>query len=998
MRRITLALALAGAVIATGCSGGESSTTGGNPGVTENDFRITVQNGQDDNDSLLMVHGYVTSSPAGIDCGFGRSGACTAVFPAGTSVTLTATAVGNWDANPDPDVEDPRPYIFLGWSGDCTVDPCTLTGPADRYIVASFGEQIVRHGNWSAGSTHGPLFLDTLADLAGGQTPEYNCFSCHGSGLRGIGIAVSCQNCHSTGVAGVGMHEAAEGHGSAGCGRCHTGAGFLDYIGADGTADDHLNGYAASGTAKAGVVQGPAYGRPVDVDPTTQPVIAGTYYSFGDDGVLGGGDDSWNFDDGVKCDTCHTFTATTVSLRPVTQIQFPQATGTGITVTTDGVTGICGQCHSGARDGYNVAQLAIAIGAQAIDAQMASNNAVVRQHYLPAAATLLGADASLWYEYGTATNNFIYTARNEHGGKGACSDCHNSHTGELRDIAQNCGSCHFDENGIPVRNFFELEEVRQFGFEGDIDGDANAHESIKAEIDGLAQKVLDAMNAYAVAPTVGGARLCYYENRFYYDDGAGGGTANDGVCTPAFCSNPAFTSSSACTAAGATWNVGEVASASQYKKFTPRLLRAGFNYLTYANDSGAWAHNPRYVVEVLFDTIIDLNTATTTLGGTATPFAGKRAFNGHFGGAEDASPYSAMVYHASTNPPMGFTSGACYQCHGGAKGLATFLDNQVTPPWPPPGIPPSAGFTEFQVNAIQCSTCHTNGNDMKITASPITTLNFPGQKPDGQYTAIDAVEFFPNPADRACAACHSGREGTLSIDAYIASIGGEAAGWVGGFKNPHYLGAAGALLGSNARMMYEFPGKAYTANPPHFGSPHGSLHGASCVGCHEPKGTAHTFEITAADMAPETGKCGVCHKPTAHGDFTLSNTEHEFATLRNELEAAIAAYSDAAVDAGVPGANRVCYKDGHPYFTIDSVEPYGFLCQAADSGTPKMDPALIRATGNYKWAKAEPGAWAHNTEYALEILYDSIVALGGVPSIGVPGDATRPAPPEPPAP
>jgi uncharacterized protein YgfB (UPF0149 family) len=947
MRRISLALALAGAVTAAGCSGGATSTTGGNPGVTENTFKVTIQNGQNGNTSLALTGGFVVSTPAGIDCGVGRPGPCEFQFGAAETVVLTPTAVA--------------PNVFFGFAGDCVGTACTLVGPADRYIVAQFttADRATGHPNWENPAIHAANYV----------SDAFNCQACHGATLAGAGIIPGCTKCHEfpfTAIANdapaanddvVGDHfrvtAAFDDHGSgwsSSCLRCHTHEGFRDYVGVDGS-DEHLgttfkptNANTTCVTATSAIG---ADGRPFCVlaDGTTPDT---SKYAFGP----------------LRCTTCHnpnseplTNALTTVrfpstgsfAALPVAPATYPNITAVEnplnltVTNTVDGSTGVCAQCHQGRESTASVNARIASSATGGLD-DVIGTGTFINPHYLGAAGTMFGADAKMWAEY----PGKIYSGRMEHGGKASCTFCHDPHTGHLpadSQIAAKCGTCHFNEAGAAVSSLLELEEVRQFGYEGDIDGD-EIEESLKEEIEGLEVVLYAKMQEYAAST---GTAICYNGGAhpyFFIDTDASGGE---------------------CSAS-------ESVSANSFKAFTPRLLRAAFNFKWAHAEPGAWAHNPRYVIEVLFDGIVDLRQGLgETVNIATTPQ--KRAFNGHFGGAEDASPYSAMVYHAWDNPPMGFTSGACYQCHGGAKGLAEFLENQVAPAWPAPG-----GFTAYQVNAIQCSTCHTNGDDMKITESPITTLNFPGQKVAEQSTVIDAVEFFPNPADRACAACHSGREGTLSIDTYITSIGGEAAGWVGAFKNPHYLGAAGVLLGSNARMMFEFPGKTYTANPPHFGSPHGSLHGSSCTGCHEPKGTAHTFEITAEDMAPTTGKCGACHAPTAHGDFTLSNIEHEFVTLRDELKAAIVAYSDAAVVAAVPGANRVCYKENHPYFTVDSAAPYGFLCDAADTGSPKMDPALIRAAGNLKWAMAEPGAWAHNTEYALEILYDSIVALGGTPS------------------
>lgn len=71
--------------------------------------------------------GTVTSSPAGINCPTSGGGTCSAPFPSGTSITLTAAAT----AQP-----------FGGWlSGGCsgTATTCTLTLSADNTVSAGFG-------------------------------------------------------------------------------------------------------------------------------------------------------------------------------------------------------------------------------------------------------------------------------------------------------------------------------------------------------------------------------------------------------------------------------------------------------------------------------------------------------------------------------------------------------------------------------------------------------------------------------------------------------------------------------------------------------------------------------------------------------------------------------------------------------------------------------------------------------------------------------------------
>ena len=137
MRRISLALALAGAVSAA-CSGGaKSSGTGSDKGVSDGTFTVVVQNGQaingaPANPGLAIKGGYVTSVPAGIDCGEGAHSACSATFASNVTVALTATPVGT-----DPAFT--LPYAFLGWAGDCQGEgACSLTGASPNFCPINF--------------------------------------------------------------------------------------------------------------------------------------------------------------------------------------------------------------------------------------------------------------------------------------------------------------------------------------------------------------------------------------------------------------------------------------------------------------------------------------------------------------------------------------------------------------------------------------------------------------------------------------------------------------------------------------------------------------------------------------------------------------------------------------------------------------------------------------------------------------------------------------------
>jgi hypothetical protein len=117
--------------------------------------------------------GVVKSTPAGINCG----AACSASFPDGTSVTLTATAGSS--------------STFVGWGGDCatagTQATCTVTASGIRTVEAMFRLEGGTDGGTSGGtdggssacppgqvvcaSTKGTFCADLAAD-------SQNCGSC----------------------------------------------------------------------------------------------------------------------------------------------------------------------------------------------------------------------------------------------------------------------------------------------------------------------------------------------------------------------------------------------------------------------------------------------------------------------------------------------------------------------------------------------------------------------------------------------------------------------------------------------------------------------------------------------------------------------------------------------------------------------------------------------------------------------------------------------------
>jgi OmcA/MtrC family decaheme c-type cytochrome len=155
MRRISLAVALIGAVAAAGCGGGaKPSSSEGNKGTAGVNFTVTIKN---------VGPGAISGS---MSCA--ADSTCTATFAAGTTVTLNAAPTGS--------------NYFNGWFGSCQgTGACTLTPTADQYVVSYFSTTPQAHANWAAGHD---------------QTSTLNCGICHGSEGQGLGLAPACASCH----------------------------------------------------------------------------------------------------------------------------------------------------------------------------------------------------------------------------------------------------------------------------------------------------------------------------------------------------------------------------------------------------------------------------------------------------------------------------------------------------------------------------------------------------------------------------------------------------------------------------------------------------------------------------------------------------------------------------------------------------------------------------------------------------------------------------------
>ena len=639
-------------------------------------------------------------------------------------------------------------------------------------------------------------------------------------------------------------HWDAAGEIPAGCARCHSAAGFRDYLGDDGS---------------------PAF----VVD---QAALIGST---------------------VECVACHNPASAVLDT-----VIFPS----GEQIEGLGVEARCMTCHQGLASKDTVDEEILAAGSPADDEQSAALS-FVNIHFYAAGATLNGARARGGYEYDGQT----YDVRFRHvPDRDTCVGCHDPHTTALR--VEVCSTCH---EGVLTPD--DVHEVRMFASAtSDYDGDGNVVEGLWHELQGLRAALIEVLSAYARAQ---GDPICFHETAYpyYFLD-----TDDDGVCATA-----------------------EAVEANRYLAWTPRLLRAAYNLQVATRDPGAFAHNGKYVIELLHDSIEDLNTAM------GSPFATgqlDRTDVGHWNGASEA---------ARGWDQEEAISASCSKCHGGSEGLQFFLEHGV------------GGTVLETANGLDCATCHETFADPVDPADRWRLVDVDSVVLPGGVEMVD-----PDQPSNLCATCHSGRESKASVDAAIAA-GAPA------FKNIHQLPAAAVKAGATGHVGYEYTGKTYA--PERFYHPGGE----DCLDCHDPLVSEHTFRV-----APNLPYCITCHYfITELADirpFTLDEDYDGDGDALEPLAAELDGLSARVIEAMQTHAPLCFVPDSYPYYWND-LDGDG-VCDPSEQTTANRFVAwtapLSKAAFNVQMQQNDPGAWAHNFSYMAELLVDSIDDLGG-PTTGL---------------
>ena len=306
-----------------------------------------------------------------------------------------------------------------------------------------------------------------------------------------------------------------------------------------------------------------------------------------------------------------------------------------------------------------------------------------------------------------------------------------------------------------------------------------------------------------------------------------------------------------------------------------------------------------------------------------------------------AAESESFTHWADDDPPV--IPRACAKCHSmdgyldylGADGSARKqVDEEVR-----------------GVSVLACRTCHNQAAQemSRVTFPSTTTVEEPTQSTD-------------------CMACHQGRRSTEDVEAAVAGLEPDTVSDDLGFINVHYAIAAATLLGGDTRVGYQYPGRSYVGRFEHVEDYD------TCIECHDPHSTFRNPDQCSPCHLSVVDEADLRQIRTSAVDYDGDgNTEEpireEMLSFRETLYAAIQAYG-----AEVIGQPITYEADSFPYYYAGSDGQDLTFDDRYKSWTPR----LVEAAYNYHYSWSDGGAYVHNAEYVLQLMYDSAEDLSEV--------------------
>lgn len=629
---------------------------------------------------------------------------------------------------------------------------------------------------------------------------------------------------------------------------------------------------------------------------------------------------------GLDCANCHQTFPTVYSnlatfpyLEPV---EFPS----GAELSLYSSSNICATCHQGRESGRSV------------DEEIASQDppySFLNIHYYAAAGTVFGSEAIAGYQYVGKEYRPRNTFPSHPDEVGNCVGCHMRLPGGvgvqhtwIPDIDR-CNDCHSGDSfetleGSPSQSYTNLQA--------------------------LVPELYAAIQAYAAGPPI--------EKPISYDAGAYPYWFNDN---------------------GMGANFGN-----RYQDFNATLLKAAYNYQVALKDPNAYIHNGSYTQQILYDSIEDLGGSTTvpvigrgdlTIDGSAIGTASKTQqwqLSGH--GAADEEPFR---HWDEDYLPDGFTPAGidsdCVRCHSPGGFVEFAMGDPAT--------------SQLPTRAVDCWTCH---NEFDLFANQETRYDDLVENPALMpvvFPSGDTASFGNN--SNMCMSCHQGRESGDSVANADPNTVVQVPDYDSyDFINIHYYAAAATLFGNVVNGGYEYPGNLYRGQnmfPGIHASQGRNL--VDCVGCHmnsslgrdpDDPNNGRLTDTEKHTFLPETQDCNFCHTGDRFQDLSGSPGDNfrEIEVLKAELLSAMQAY---ATTGDLPIDSPIFYdNDTYPYWFngIKGEDPASF-----GNRYRNFDFDMLTAAYNYVVATKDPAGYIHNGAYVEQLLYDSILLMGGTPTV-----------------
>lgn len=267
----------------------------------------------------------------------------------------------------------------------------------------------------------------------------------------------------------------------------------------------------------------------------------------------------------VDCAACHGEAAIAL-----TSVPFPS----GVAVDSFGDSAMCAVCHQGRASTDRVVGATDGMDEDAVNAELGFINI----HYAQSAATQMGSVVRGGFQYDGKDYKGEFTHVPDFA---TCIDCHRPHSLASVPI-ENCVACHQG-----AEDFTAIRTSRV-----DFDGDGDMAEGIADPIATLHGQLLEAIQLYA--SEVAGAPVIYATGQFpyFFADTDGDGAVSE----------------------------GEAAFPNRYQSWTPRMLKAAYNYQFIALDKAAYVHNPHYAIQLLYDSLESLSEEVAVdMAGLARP-------------------------------------------------------------------------------------------------------------------------------------------------------------------------------------------------------------------------------------------------------------------------------------------------------------------------------------------------------------------------------------------